>query len=832
MKDFGKRIMRTKRKTKVKQCLLGIMAFCLIGTSLPGVVLESKAAEEVTVQEEGRDFVHPGMLHTEESFQTMKENIKAQVQPNLDTWNALNNNGFSDSKWNPRPTEIVVRGGTGSNYAGFYIDIRRAYQTALIWKVGGSEAHGEAACRILNAWSEKLTAVTGNADRFLAAGIYGYELANVAEMMREHPSFKQEPMQRLLLDVFYPMTLDFLKNHNGAHIGNYWANWDLCNIASMMAIGIFCDREDIYDQALNYYKKGLGNGSVYNAMPYVYEDGTVQWQEAGRDQGHTTLGISLCGSICEMAWNQGDDLYSLSDNRFLKAAEYVAKYNNGEDVQFSPYEWNKGTNGSSEWQTVVSEAGRGSTRPVYSLVYNHYVNRMGLSAPHIEKILKPSEDTYKLELEQSNGDEFGWQTLTFANSSERVPTKTIRGDFKDGNYRIRSVKTGKSLVINEEGNLASAEKDTMEEEWWKLTNTGDGEYIVTNTITGKAMQVNSDYYTYESVMGTGAKTGALNQRIAFIKNETGDYRLLLSVNRLAVDIYKGLTADDTPIIQYRYHGDEAQRWIIESEVEAGRAADKTALAEALKDAVPETDKEKYTKESFNIYEKALAEAKKVNEDKDAVQAQVDAATKALTDARQALEEKKEPDDLVSDVFDDVNEKDWFTPYIQYVYNNNLMTGITKNIFGPAEILSRAQFATILYRMEGSPKVIYKDIFPDVKDGEFYTEAVMWANEKGIVTGYADQTFGPADMITREQLATMMYRYAGYKGYDISISDDLNDFDDSDQVSAFSQKAVKWAVGSGIISGNEDGTLAPQGEASRAVCAAIIQRFEEKNEKNH
>ena len=558
-----KRENRVKRwlKHSVSGMIAGCLAISMVLASVPGILSQ---AEGVVVQEETRTFVHPGMLHTAESFAAMKENVENSIQPNLDTWNKLKSNGFSAADWQPRQLETVVRGGDGNNCAQFYIDIRRAYQTALVWKISGSEEHGEAACRILNAWSSTMKSLTGNADRFLAAGIYGYELANAAEIMRDHPSFDKASMEELLLNVFYPMNEDFLTNHNGAHIGNYWANWDLCNIAAMMSIGIFTDRADIYDRALTYYKTGLGNGSIYNAMPYVFEDGTVQWQESGRDQGHTTLGVSLCEVICEMAWNQGDDLYSLSDNRFLKAVEYIAKYNNGEDVQYAPYQWLKGQTGSSEWQNAVSEAARGSVRPVYSMVYNHYVNRMGLSAPNIEKVLKEEDGTWKIEAEQSNGDEFGWQTLTFANTGKQTTAKKIQGDFEDGKYRIRSVLTGKSIVVNEEGNLASADAGTRADEWWTLTNTGDGEYIVTNAVTGKVMQINSDYYTYASVIGTGTKDGGLNQKFAFVKNDTGDYRIIPTANFFVLDLMNAGTTDDTPIIQYRNYSSSGQKWIIES----------------------------------------------------------------------------------------------------------------------------------------------------------------------------------------------------------------------------------------------------------------------------
>ncbi len=573
-----------RRKKRIAAFFAGLLAASAVlggmgaqtalarGASSPGGI-EAQAAALSGGGEEQRPFKHPGLLHTEESFAKMRENVENGVQPNLDTWNLLNSDGFSDPNWQGRPLERVDRGGDLKNVAQFYIDIERAYQNALIWKIGGDEAHGEAACRILNGWSHTMKSLTGNADRFLAAGIHGYTLSNAAEIMREHPDFDKEAMETLLLDVFYPMNDDFLKHHNSAHIGNYWANWDLCNIASMISIGVFCDRRDIYQQAVDYYKNGLGNGSLYNAMPFVYDEGLAQWQESGRDQGHTTFGISLLGAICETAWSQGDDLYRLSDSRFLKAAEYVARYNSlQEDVPYMPYEWLKGQTGSSEWQTGISEAARGSWRPVYSLVYDHYVNRMGYKAPNMEAMMAASGDGY-IEGGQRNGDELGWQTLTFANIGSREAAREVLGEFPDGIYRICTVREEKSLVAGEDGNLTLAAKGEEESEQWLLENAGDGEYYVTNVSTGKSMQIGDadvveggagGMYDYGTQIGTGEFVGSLAQKFAFLPDaDTGNCRIIPTANYLVLDILDGRIVDGAPILQWRDHASDWQRWKLE-----------------------------------------------------------------------------------------------------------------------------------------------------------------------------------------------------------------------------------------------------------------------------
>lgn len=177
-----------------------------------------------------------------------------------------------------------------------------------------------------------------------------------------------------------------------------------------------------------------------------------------------------------------------------------------------------------------------------------------------------------------------------------------------------------------------------------------------------------------------------------------------------------------------------------------------------------------------------------------------------------------------DAFRDVTEESWYYEYVKYVYEHGIMTGLNKRTFGPGEDLARAQFATITYRLAGTPAVSYAAVFPDVADNTFYTSAVIWANANGIITGYSDNGyFGPSDNITREQMATIMYRYAKFCGYDTTQRADLGTFPDAGNVQSFAAEAMQWAVGTGLIQGDQ-GRLNPQGTAVRAQCATIITRF--------
>ena len=181
-------------------------------------------------------------------------------------------------------------------------------------------------------------------------------------------------------------------------------------------------------------------------------------------------------------------------------------------------------------------------------------------------------------------------------------------------------------------------------------------------------------------------------------------------------------------------------------------------------------------------------------------------------------------------FKDVSKNDWFYSSVMYVNKNGLMTGLNETEFGPVQSLARAQFAMILYRMNGSPAVDYTNKFKDVAAGIWYTDPIMWASNKGVVTGYSNGNFGPGDNINREQMAVMMYRYAKTQGYDVSASVALGNYKDGANVSGFAKQAMQWCVAEGIITGKYNGTqLDPQGNAIRAECATIIRRFVEKYE---
>ncbi|MFE9440959.1 alginate lyase family protein [Streptomyces sp. NPDC006602] len=368
----------------------------------------------------GAAFAHPGLLHTRADLDRMAAKVKAGAAPYTAGFAKLTANRHAQSGWTANPQATVYRGsGSPQNYTLLYNDIHAAYQNALRGHVTGDSAHLDTAVAILNAWSAKLTSLEGSADRFLAAGLYGYQFANAAELVRDHGDFELGRFQEMLSNVFAPLSDSFLVKHNGAVVTNYWPNWDLAAMACVLATGIFCDDKAQVARAVDYFKHGEGLGAVKNAIPVVRDDGLGEWLEAGRDQGHALLGVGLMGTFCEMAWNQGVDLYGYDDSRFLKGAQYVAKWSLGGDVPYTANTRAKGAiNGWSGQETAAGAAAvdPAMQRPIWAMIANHYTKRRGLSATYLTRIAaKAAPEGGGGDYGPNSGgyDQLGFGTLAF-----------------------------------------------------------------------------------------------------------------------------------------------------------------------------------------------------------------------------------------------------------------------------------------------------------------------------------------------------------------------------------------------------------------------------------
>ena len=176
-------------------------------------------------------------------------------------------------------------------------------------------------------------------------------------------------------------------------------------------------------------------------------------------------------------------------------------------------------------------------------------------------------------------------------------------------------------------------------------------------------------------------------------------------------------------------------------------------------------------------------------------------------------------------YSDVSANDWFASAVDYVTDNGMMNGTGTNTFGPKANTTRGMVVTVLYRLENEPSTAAAS-FTDVASGAYYANAVAWANANGIVSGYGNGKFGPNDKVTREQFAAILYRYAQYKKYDVSVGEDTNilSYDDAQSISSYAVSAIQWACGSGVLTGKTGNKLDPKGNATRAEVAAMLMRF--------
>ncbi len=178
-------------------------------------------------------------------------------------------------------------------------------------------------------------------------------------------------------------------------------------------------------------------------------------------------------------------------------------------------------------------------------------------------------------------------------------------------------------------------------------------------------------------------------------------------------------------------------------------------------------------------------------------------------------------------FTDTKQGSWYAGDVWYVLKSGLMAGTSDTTFSPQSATTRGMVATILFRLAGEPLLFNENTFTDVAAGRYYTKAVEWAALEGIVSGYGNGKFGPNDSITREQLASILYRYASMNDYDTSATADVTKFADSNKISNYAKTALSWANGAGLLYGKDNNLLDPKGKATRAELAAILHRFCDK-----
>lgn len=343
---------------------------------------------------------HPGLLHTMEDINRMHTRVAAGDEPWQSGFVRLRDDTHSSANWRIRGAfEIVRRDPRGSHgNSEMVADCNAAYQNALMWCVNRDMKYARKSAEIMRTWAGKLELVEGH-DAPLAAALNGFKFVNAAEILRytcseEWPESDALDFEKMLLKAILPPLANFSTHANG--------NWGAACIKTVLAIGVYCERGDLVEMALDHFRGGSGNGALTNYVISV----TGQSQESGRDQQHTQLGLALLAEACEVAWSQGIDLYGSFDNRLLKGFEYTARYNLGYDVAFEPHVDTTGKYRHRE----ISDMGRGKLRPIYAMVWNHYSKRCGMGAPFTREAM----DRVAPEGAAFHSDHPGFGTLLFS----------------------------------------------------------------------------------------------------------------------------------------------------------------------------------------------------------------------------------------------------------------------------------------------------------------------------------------------------------------------------------------------------------------------------------
>ena len=395
---------------------------------------------KATSYDTDRGFVHPGGLHSQADFDRVRAQIVAGNTRVTQAYQKLKTSSFASSSYNCNPQETVVRGGTGQNYMQAARDACAAYQNALRWKIEDNTACANTAVRILNAWARTTKTITGDSNLSLAAGLYGYQFAQAAELMRDYEGWERddfEAFRQWMLGVWYKTSIWFLRTRSGTWEnsgkwwqapGHYWSNWGLCNALCVLSIGVLCDDVFIYNQGLSFIKRDqcgtwqenrtlheiTGHGDL-DGQTAIWNDGLTEYlgnlvvttadspletgaygqlgqtNESGRDTGHPAMAMALAVDIAYLLWNQGDDLFSYMDHRLAAGIEYIAaQVLSVEGLPWTNYMY--GTNGvyytDSRCWTMTAPCLGVQIRPCWQTVVHVYEGIKGVTMPFSEQVLE------------------------------------------------------------------------------------------------------------------------------------------------------------------------------------------------------------------------------------------------------------------------------------------------------------------------------------------------------------------------------------------------------------------------------------------------------------
>jgi len=491
--------------------IVKILSTCLV-TGLYCIYLTGQTYNYALYNQQ-RGFIHPGGLHTQADFDRVKAQLAAGNSKVKQAYQKLISAAYSQSSVQTTPLESIVRGGgSGENYINAARGATMAYQNALRWKIDGTRTNADAAVRILMSWAKTTKVITGNSDQCLAVGLYGYQFAQAAELMRDYDGWSTtdfEAFKTWMLTLWYPKAIGFLRNRNGTWEnkgkwwqapGHYWSNWGLCNILCVISIGILCDDVYIYNQGMSFFKYDqcgtfhhprteepilndgltdfLGNlvvTTVESPLETAAYGQIGQMNESGRDTGHSALALGLAVDIAKVGWNQGDDLFAYMDHRLAAGIEYVAaQTQNIDNLPWTDYHY--GSSGyyytdSRAWLMTAPALGA-QTRPYWATVIGIYEGIKGVKMPFAEMAYTDMGiDEGGMGSTSGGYDHLGYSVLMNTIEPQLCPTEQVSTELHGkieysstptsnlipsiSQERSRGMVNGKTILHNELGGLVN-----------------------------------------------------------------------------------------------------------------------------------------------------------------------------------------------------------------------------------------------------------------------------------------------------------------------------------------------------------------------------------------
>lgn len=518
------------------------------------------------VYDTNRGFIHPGGLHTQADFDRIKQQLADGNKKVTEAMNILRMAEYAQPTAATYPTETIVRGGSGQNYINTCRGAAIAYQNALRWKIEDNQACAKHAVEVLMKWCNTTKNVTGSSDQFLAFGLYGYQFAQAAELMRDYEGWKPadfEKFKKWMLNIWYQGSIDFLRRHNGTWEnggkwwqapGHYWSNWGLCNALCVLSIGVLCDDVFIYNQglgAIKYdqvgtFKDPRAEGTIYSdglteflgnfvvtTYPSDLETGAYgklgQLNESGRDAGHAAMSLGLAVDIAHQIWNQGDDLFAYMDHRLAAGTEYLAAQT--QSVEGLPWvNYHYYTNGfyitdSRSW-LMTGPAMGAQMRPYWGTVIGIYEGVKGVKMPFSEQAYEKMGIDGGGQGGTSGGyDHMGYSVLMNTREPQIAPADKVPTELKgkieydgktiDNNelgaikntYKVdknKALPKGKTLTLKPQ--LPEGEEDTGNWKW----NTGETTRDITVT-TDKSYAYRATYTNKNGIESQQVFTIAVNE---------------------------------------------------------------------------------------------------------------------------------------------------------------------------------------------------------------------------------------------------------------------------------------------------------------------------------